>query len=98
MGKLNNIWSYLSRHKYLITIVIGLLTVGVIDENSFRTYISNRMRINELNAEIEECMEQYERDSTQLHALTATKKGVERVARERYLMKRKTEDVFIISE
>lgn len=98
MGKLNNIWAYLNRHKYLITIAIGLISVGIIDENSFRTYISNQMRINELNAEIEQYTEQYERDSIQLHALTATKKGVERVARERYFMKRSTEDIFIINE
>ena len=41
--------------------------------------------------------EQFERDSTRLDALINTPKGVERVARERYLMKRENEDIFIMS-
>lgn len=98
MGKLNTVWAYLRRHKYLITFVIGILMVGVVDENSFRTYIGNQFRINELNEEISQFTEQYERDSVQLNALLYGNKGVERVARERYFMKRKNEDIYIINE
>lgn len=98
MGKINTIWSYLSRHKYLITIVIGLLMVGVVDENSMRKYVLNQLRISELQEEIKEYAEQYETDSVKLDALMNDPKGVERVARERYLMKRANEDVYVISE
>lgn len=98
MGKLNTFWAYLRRHKYLITLVVGLLMVGVVDENSFRKFIGNELRINELNAEIDEYAQQFERDSVQLSALLYGSKGVERVARERYLMKRANEDVYIINE
>ena len=55
------------------------------------------MQINELKAEINQYQEQFERDSTRLDALINTPKGVERVARERYLMKRENEDIFIMS-
>ena len=97
MGKINTIWAYIGRHKYLSTIIIGLLLVGVVDEGSLRKYAILNMQINELKAEINQYQEQFERDSTRLDALINTPKGVERVARERYLMKRENEDIFIMS-
>lgn len=97
MGKINIVWAYLGRHKYLITTIIGLLLVGIFDENSLRKYATQNMTINELKAEIEQYEEQFQRDSTKLNALINTPKGVERVARERYLMKRDNEDIFIMS-
>ena len=97
MGKVNNVWAYLARHKYLITMVLGLLLVGVLDENSFRKYMLLQMRYNEAKRELDTYVEQYKRDSVKLHALDANPKGVERVARERYFMKRPNEDVFVLS-
>lgn len=98
MKKISSIWAYCCRHKYLITIIIGVLIIGVVDENSLRKFALNQLRINELKSEIKECGEQYEKDSIRLDALTSGRKGVERVARERYYMKRPNEDIFIISE
>lgn len=97
MGKVNNIWSYLARHKYLITCIIGMLMVGVIDENSFRKYILLQMRYNEVQEEYNAYVEQYQRDSVKLSALNANRKGVEHIARERYFMKHPDEDIFILS-
>ncbi|MCQ2220764.1 MAG: septum formation initiator family protein [Prevotella sp.] len=97
MGKINNIWAYLDKQKYLITIILGLLLVCVIDENSLMKYVSYQLRINELTAEIETYQKQFERDSTRLKTLYDDPKGVERVARERYLMKRDNEEIFVMS-
>lgn len=97
MGKINNIWAYLNKQKYLITIILGLLLVCVIDENSLMKYVSYQLRINELTAEIETYQKQFERDSTRLRTLYDDPKGVERVARERYLMKRDNEEIFVMS-
>lgn len=97
MGKINSLWAYLARHKYLITIVVGVLMVGVLDENSFRKYMILQMQYNEARKELDAYVEQYKRDSVKLHALEVNHKGVERVARERYFMKRSNEDVFVLS-
>ena len=97
MGKINNIWNYLARHKYLLTVVFGVLLVGVVDENSFRKIVLLNMRQSEVEAELKECREQFERDSVRLRALNANQKGVERIARERYFMKRPNEDVYVLS-
>lgn len=97
MGRINNIWYYLSRHKYLITVVIGVVLVGVVDENSVRSLVMLSMRLNEKNEELQAYEEQFERDSIRLHNFEASLKGVETIARERYKMKRADEDVFVLS-
>lgn len=97
MGKPNNIWSYLARHKYIITIVIGILLVGVFDENSFRKYFVLKMRLSEVEEELKVFEDKYLQDSLKLSALDANHKGVERIARETYYMKRPNEDVFVLT-
>ena len=56
-----------------------------------------QMRYNEAKSELDTYVEQYKRDSVKLHALEANVKGVERVARERYFMKRANEDIYVLS-
>lgn len=97
MGRINNIWYYFSRHKYLITIVIGMVLVGVVDENSVRSLVMLNMRLSERKAELQSYEDQFERDSIRLHNFEASLKGVETIARERYKMKRADEDVFVLS-
>lgn len=97
MGKINNIWYYFSRHKYLITIVIGVLQVGIVDENSVRSLVMLSVKLNEKKSELQAYEAQFERDSIRLHNFEASLKGVEAIARERYKMKRANEDVFILS-
>ena len=97
MGKINTIWNYICRHKYFITIIIGTMLVGFVDENSVYKHVCLRMRLSELQDEIDAYQQQYERDSIKLRALTHDPKGVERIAREHYLMKRPNEDIFIMS-
>ncbi len=97
MEKINVVWSYLARHKYLITLTIGILVIGVTDENSLRKYFIYQMKISELQAELTQLEQDYERDSLRLNALKVNEKGVERIARERYFMKRPNEDIFVLS-
>ncbi len=97
MRKINSILTYFRRHIYLLVILIGVAITGVIDENSFRKQVMLHMELSELKAELEKAEEQFERDSIRLSALNANQKGVERIARERYFMKRPNEDIFILS-
>ena len=43
-------------------------------------------------------MSQYERDTKQLHELESSPKAMERIARERYFMKKPNEDIYIIKD
>ena len=52
-SRLNIILEVISHYKYLITIVVGLLVVGVLDDNSFRKRIQYELQISELEDQIE---------------------------------------------
>ena len=87
--KLNMILRLVAHYKYLITIVVGVALVGFLDENSLLMHVRYRLRISELNDQIE----MYdERRELRLHP-----KAIEKIARERYFMKADDEDIFILS-
>ena len=90
MGRLNSIWDYIARHKYLITITLGVLIIGVLDENSV-------MRLVSLNQTLEEYVEQYKSDSAKIHEYETSVSGVRRIAREKFFMKQDDEDVYVLS-
>ena len=83
--------------KYAVVLVAGVAFVGFIDKNSAWSHLRNVQRISELQAEIKSYRSQYERDKQQLHKLETDPKAIEKIARERYFMKKADEDVFVIS-
>lgn len=97
MGKLNSIWDYIARHKYLITISLGVLIIGILDENSIMRIVSLNLKIDEANNKLEGYVEKYKSDSTKLHEFMYSPSGVRRIAREKYFMKQANEDVYVLS-
>ena len=95
--QLGIIWSYLSHYKYLIVIVIGVLVVGAIDDNSIYQHIKYQIQIRNLRSEIEKYTSQYQEDYKQLQEMRKGTKAYERIARERYFMKADDEDIFVLS-
>lgn len=95
--QLGIIWGYLSHYKYLIVIVIGVLVVGAIDDNSIYQHIKYQMQIRNLRSEIEKYTSQYQKDYQQLREMRKGAKAYERIARERYFMKADDEDIFVLS-
>ena len=98
MRKIAKVWLYIRRHKYLVTLGVFLLVIGVIDDNSLIHRFQNRREIHELNKEIERYRKQYEEDSKTLKEITSNPKELEKVAREKYLMKEENEDIYIFEE
>lgn len=96
MNKLRTLWAYLSKYKYLAVVILGLLIVGIIDENSFLHRYSRRAHNDALRSEIETYKGQYERDTKKLEGMQRDIYQVEKLARERYFMKRDNEDVYVI--
>lgn len=98
MEKLRRAWEYIRLHKYLITIVAFLLIIGFLDENNLIRRFSHQREINELKFEIAKYKKQYEEDSKTLKELTTNPEVLEKVAREKYLMKKQNEDIYIFEE
>lgn len=84
--------------KYALVVVIGVLFVGVLDDNSVWAHMRNKQRINELEEEIEKYDADYKRDQAQICELDRNPKAMEKIARERYFMKADDEDIFVLSD
>lgn len=83
--------------KYIVVVVVAVVIVGFVDENSIYNHFKNLSKISELQDEIDKYRTIYRRDQAQLHRLDTDPKAMERIARERYFMKRADEDVFVLS-
>ena len=98
MSRLKDFYDrYLSRiNKYwLVTILFLGLTFTAGDSNLYKRYVYIK-KIQELEKEIKQYKEEIEINTKKLNDLRTDKEGLERFAREEYLMKKADEDVFII--
>jgi cell division protein FtsB len=98
MSKLMTLWKYIRRHKYLITVLAFLVIIVFLDENSLIQRAQHRQEINDLTTEIEKYRKQYEEDTERLKELTTNPEALEKIAREKYFMKKPNEDIFIFEE
>lgn len=101
MSKIKNVFLkfwHLPFMKYALTVVLGVLLVGFVGENSMWAHVRNLHRISKLNEEIHVYTSSHERDQEQLQRLDANPKAMEKIARERYFMKTKDEDIYVLSD
>ncbi len=98
MSKLMTIWEYVRKHKYMITVVGFLVIIVFLDDNSLIQRAKQRQEIKALTAEIEKYRKQFEEDTEKLKELNENPDAMEKIAREKYLMKKPNEDVFIFEE
>lgn len=97
MRKLSGIWDFIGRHKYFFVLAIIALVVGVVDENSLMHRHERQRVIDGLEREIEQYRDKYYKDTRALKGLddAAT---LEKFAREKYLMHRENEDLFVLDD
>lgn len=95
--RLGIIWNYLAHYKYLIVIVVGVLVVGVVDDNSIRQHIRYQIQIAGLRSEIDKYNAQLEKDTRLLKEMRKGPQIFGKIARERYFMKADNEDIFVLS-
>jgi cell division protein DivIC len=96
MIKLLTIWNFIRKHKYWITVLIFVTIIGFLDENSMVHRVSNIRKINKLHESIKEYQADYNENSKKLNELTTNPRSIEKVAREKYLMKKPNEDIYVI--
>ena len=84
--------------KYSVVVILGVLIVGFLDENSVMSHLKNRHRIGELQEEIDQYNAEFRRDQAQIRELDRNPKAMEKIARERYFMKADDEDIFVLSD
>lgn len=89
---------HMSVVKYSLVVVIGVMVVGFVGENSLKALFRNKLYINELNEEIAKYNARSKEDLRQIRELDHNPKAIERIARERYFMKHDDEDIFVLSD
>lgn len=97
MSKLRSSWNFICRHKYAVAILFFVAMVGFLDSNSYYNLYLQKEEINELQSQIKEYTDRYEKDTRVLKRLDARPEAIEKIARERYFMKKPNEDIYIIS-
>jgi cell division protein FtsB len=98
MGKLKKFGDYLSKFKYVITVLFFVIVLGFVGENSFVNRYKHKQEIEALTEEIAKYQQQFDRDTERLEELSTSEEALEKIARERYFMSEDDEDVFIFEE
>lgn len=98
MGKLFTIWDFMGKHKYWIAILVFGVIIGFLDENSMLRRFGYAREIIRLQDEIEEYRAEYEENTQRLNELTTNPEAIEQIAREKYLMKKPNEDIYVFDD
>lgn len=98
MGNLLTIWEFIGKHKYLITILIFTAIIGFLDENSAIRRIGYTREISRLQSEIDKYRADYEENTKKLNELSSNPDAIEQIAREKYLMKKPNEDIYVFED
>ena len=99
MNKLKNFIAKIPKpfkNKYIITLVLFGFWILFIDDYNLIQQYQLQKNIKELEDQKVYYMSEIEKDSIKLEQLQNNKKEQEKFAREKFLMKKKNEDVFII--
>ena len=84
------------KNKYIITLVLFGFWIFFIDDYNLRQQYQLKKDIKNLEYQKAYYLSEIKKDSTELDQLRNNKKEQERFAREKFLMKKDNEDVFII--
>lgn len=98
MDKLINIWSFICRRKYLITVVSFAVIICFLDENSLIRRFGYEREIRRLQEEIEKYRADYDENTQRLNEISTNPDAIEQIAREKYLMKKPNEDIYVFEE
>jgi len=83
---------------YLGIILFFVIWMLFFDEYNWIRIRRDSLKFNALKKETEYLKEKIETDKTQLHALKNDTSELEKFAREKYLLKKSNEDVYVIIE
>ncbi|MDE5710463.1 septum formation initiator family protein [Bacteroides sp.] len=98
MGRLITLWTFIRKHKYQITLGVFIVLIGFLDENSIVRRVGYAREESLLREEIEKYRKEYEENTERLNELAVDSGAIERIAREKYLMKKPNEDIYVFEE
>lgn len=82
----------------MVVTVIFLVIIGFVDENNLIRRAKYKYEIMQLQNEIKYYRDIYEKDTERMNELNSNPEAIEKIAREKYLMKTPDEDIFIFEK
>jgi len=86
------------RNKYVITSILFIFWILFLDDYNLITQIKMQNKVDELDQQKKFYISEIKNDSTELSGLRNDSNQQEKFAREKFLMKKDDEDVFIIRD
>lgn len=84
------------KNKFAIVFIVFLIYLLVFDQYNFRAQYRLKDELGELENKKEFYQKELHKDSISYHTLINNKENIERFARERFMMKKPNEDIFLI--
>jgi cell division protein FtsB len=84
------------KNKYLLTTIGFLVWISFFDNNDFFSQLEYRNKLHALELDRKYYQEEIKKNHKDMIELMTNPKNLEKFAREKYLMKKDNEDVFVI--
>ena len=100
MERLKEFWfkAYpIIRNKYVFTSLAFAIWVGFFDENNFSNQVQGARKIAQLEESMDFYASEIQKSKDDLNVLATDQERLERFAREKYLMKKNNEDIFVFT-
>lgn len=94
---MKKIWAVL-KNKYLITVVVLAVWLFSFDKNDIFSQYDRHQQVKKLENEAAYFRSEINRNKQELKELQSDPKLLEKFAREHYLMKKDSEDIFVLVE
>ena len=97
--KLKKIWQAILpklKNKYVFTPILFIIWLAFFDKNDFISQYSSHCQLKKLQTEKQYYLDEVKNNKEKLYELMSNQANLEKFAREKYLMKKESEDVFII--
>ncbi|HOU26879.1 MAG TPA: septum formation initiator family protein [Paludibacteraceae bacterium] len=83
-------------NKYVIASAVFVFVMFTNEDYNIKTRYANAQKIEKLEAEIRYYQEETKKNKEKLDLLQSDKENLERFAREQFIMKKDSEDVFVV--
>ena len=87
---------YIIKNKYLVTLIVFFVWICFFDKNNLVSQIELAKKLHQLKYDKKYYIQQIKDDSIETIELLTNPDNLEKFARERYQMKRDSEDIFLI--
>ena len=85
------------KNKFILTSLLFVIWMTFFDQNNFISQVQDRMKLAELEAHRDQLAAEIKESTEDLKVLQNDQALLEKFARERYLMKKEDEDIFVFA-